>query len=174
MECGAFTAYNGTEDNIHLHHHLQHQKLKPDVRLNQARELPSEYDIQFNRSETNRQYFNLSLSHDLRYVQVFKHQFSSYDDVHQVADIVITNEADLRRFEKNPLTTKLYGTPPRTLGLQTFDQVFVKTFPQMLLEKEKTVNETILGIPIKYNDVETQYLRFEKTRAQPLPREHLH
>lgn len=37
MDCAAFTAYNGTEHNIHLHHHLQHKKLKPDVRLNQVR-----------------------------------------------------------------------------------------------------------------------------------------
>jgi len=141
--------------------------------------LPSEYDIQFNRSETNRQYFNLSISHDLRYVQVFKHEFSSYDtlrsarDNNTIKNITIASEADLHRFENNPLTTKLYDTPPRTLGVQTFDEVFIKTFPNMLLEKEMTVNETILGIPIKYNDIETKYLLFEKTREQPLPREHL-
>ena len=35
------------------------------------------------------------------------------------------------------------------------------------------MNETILGIPVRYNDIETKYLRFEKRREQPQPVEHL-
>ena len=79
MQCETFTLFNGTHNNTVVHFSFGE---KNDY-FYEAEKSDHKYlrtNVTVNRTDTNEQYFNLTMSQDINFLQVLSHLLYTYEE----------------------------------------------------------------------------------------------
>ena len=85
----------------------------------------------FNRTETNQQYINLTMSDNLDSINILTNEmYRRPESVNSSGLLKIRNEGDYLDFVGHPQTSKIFRTEISMIGESTFSEIFVNCDPK--------------------------------------------
>jgi len=116
----------------------------------------SEFDDTYNetilliqRTDSNRQVFNLTMEESINFLRVENHYITFYDSYDQVS---IRDGDEYVNFTSHPNTSTVLETDSLVIYDQTTKPISVKADPLKIIEIGKIIVRRILGIGIQYED----------------------
>lgn len=116
----------------------------------------------FNRTETNQQYVNLTLSAKLDSINILKNEVYQRPVKTGDESISILNQYDYNDFVGDPETVKIFRTEISLIGESTFAEIYVNCSPEKTTNKKMIPKTKILGIGIEYVDKIVRRIKMSK------------
>ena len=169
MECNAFEIIKEDDYNqVLIHHFFPPGKMKVDKIINP---IPNTFKLDmvnsimpllFNRTETNQQYINLTLSDKIDNIPILKNEVYNQPESEKYTKSLIKDYAGYFNFVKHPDTVKIFRTELSRVGESTFAEIYVNCKPEKIKYKDYIPETKILGITIKFKDLVLSKILLEK------------
>ena len=125
---------------------VRQRRRGPDVEQVKARDLT----LKVMKSNENRQAFNYTVSEDLAFVTLQKHQLFRYTGGR---NWVMKEQADFEDFEVDPGAQQVFELLDNEFGVTLQDPVNLKVRPENYIEVGRMVTTRILGIAVEYGEI---------------------
>ena len=122
----------------------------------------------FNRTETNQQYINLTMSDKIDSINILANEMFMRRPEGKGKLLDIRGEASYLEFTGHPKTVKIFKTDLSMIGESTFSEIFVNCNPEEIRDKDIVVKNSILGIGIQFMDKVLRIIYLDKI-LKPVP-----
>ena len=116
----------------------------------------------FNRTETNQQYINLTLSAKIDAINILKNEMYHRPVKGNNSAVSIKNAYQYLEFVGHPETVKIFRTEISYIGESTFSEIFVNCSPEKTSFKNTVATTKILGIGVAFRDKVTRTIKMAK------------
>ena len=126
----------------------------------------------FNRTETNQQYINLTLSAKIDAVNILKNEMYHRPVKTNDTGVLIKDQYEYMYFIGHPETVKIFRTEISLIGESTFAEIYVNCSPEKTTNLKTIAKTTILGIGIEFVDKIVRSIKMSKI-LKPVPASNL-